>query len=261
MKSVIVIAGTADSRQVITELTRCGFRVIATVATGFGKELLSEYQGVEIREGRLGSEDMKLLIKETEAVCLVDASHPFAREVSLNALGACRELDLPYLRYEREEVDSDDSNIVHAVDFEEAAQIASRLDGNILLTTGSNTLGIFVNSIPDYKKRLFARVLPESGVIRKCEDLGLSANNIIAMKGPFTESMNIETIRYTNASVLVTKDSGTAGGTREKLDAAKKMGISVIMIEKPRVQYSNIVKEINQVTAFVTRIADFGGIG
>jgi precorrin-2 dehydrogenase/sirohydrochlorin ferrochelatase/precorrin-6A/cobalt-precorrin-6A reductase len=97
---------------------------------------------------------------------------------------------------------------------------------------GSKELPAFA-SVRNARRRLFARVLPTSAVIAQCEKLGYDAGHLIAMQGPFSESMNEQMLAMTGASVLVTKDGGDAGGMREKLEAAQKAGAEVIVIARP----------------------------
>lgn len=250
MPTVIVIAGTIDARQIIGELIKLNVSVVATVTTTFGTELLNEYQGLKVYEGKLNSGEMIKLINETHASCLIDASHPYAGNVSVNAITACETAKITYLRFERDESRVEYSNITRVKDFIEAAKLAESFQGNIFLTVGSNNLEIFTGIIPDFKERLFVRVLPDSKVLIKCESAGLSAKNIIAIKGPFTEEMNIAMLKACNASVIVTKDSGDAGGTAEKLGAAQKLGVPVIMVERPHVDYGKKVSSIEEVIEF-----------
>lgn len=256
--NVLVIAGTADARQIIKELSELKYNVTATVATTYGKELLKENSVLDIRAGKLNTEEMKRMLKELSAECVVDASHPFAKEVSLNAISSCSELDVPYIRFERTGLDSGLDGIILADDFEAAARKASEYQGNIFLTVGSNNLVSFTKHITDYEKRLFVRVLPDSKVLARCEAIGLNPGNIIAIKGPFSEAINIEMLKYTNASVIVTKDSGETGGTVEKVGAAKRLGIPVIMVRRPDIQYPRVVNTVEGVLGFVKGIAKKG---
>ncbi|MCX7843473.1 MAG: precorrin-6A reductase [Clostridia bacterium] len=255
MKSVVVVAGTADARNIIKELVTEGIRIVATVATGFGRELLEWIPGVEAVEGRLDSEQMAELVRSNKAICLVDASHPFAVEVSVNAQEACKRCGLPYLRYERQATETVCDGVIRVKDFEAAAELAAEYEGNILLTVGSKQLYTFVKRICDYKSRLFARVLPESRILAECEKMGLSPKNIIAIKGPFSENMNIEIIKHCNAAVVVSKDSGDTGGTAEKISAAAKAGIPLILVDRPEAAYTNITGKIPEVVQFVRDIA------
>ena len=255
MADVIVVAGTLDARHIIEELAKLNIKVCATVATSFGNELLEQYEGVEIHQGKLTSEGMADLIRRTEALCMVDASHPFAREASLNAMAACEQTRIKYLRFERNETLIEGINIISVKNFEEAALQADKFQGNIFLTTGSNSLEVFVKRVHDYKNRLFVRVLPESSVLLKCEGLGLTAKNIIAAKGPFSEEMNVQILKHCKASVMVTKDSGEAGGTPEKVGAAIKLGVPVILVERPEIRYTEKVNDVKEVIEFIQQSA------
>ena len=220
LKNVLIIGGTVDARNIIERLIKHDVKITATVATEFGGSLLKKYESIDIREGRLTDDEMVELIHEIKADCLVDASHPFAENVSLNAAKACKKAAIPYLRYERPETDiADNKGIIRVRGFEEAVDKLKLFQGKIFLAIGSNKLNLFTR-LPDYKSRIFARVLPDSKVLAKCEEIGLNADNIIAAKGPFS----------------VTKDSGDAGGNMEKISAARKLGIPVIMVERPHVE-------------------------
>jgi precorrin-6x reductase len=79
------------------------------------------------------------------------------------------------------------------------------------------------------------RVLPCQESIDICKKYAIDNNHIIAERGPFTVEQNIEIIKKYSIDVLVTKDSGIAGGVPEKLEAAKACGIKVVVIRKPAI--------------------------
>ncbi|HEX9061779.1 MAG TPA: precorrin-6A reductase, partial [Clostridia bacterium] len=195
--------------------------------------------------------DMTALIQNKKIECIVDASHPFARVVSGNAIKASGLTGVSYIRFERENINFEGDNLIKVKDFYEAADAASKIPGNIFLTIGANNLSIFTEKIPDFKKRLFARVLPDSRIIFKCEEAGLTAGNIIAVKGPFSKELNIEMLKHVKASAVVTKESGEAGGTLEKLEAASHLGIPVILVERPKVEYGAKASAIHDVLKLV----------
>ncbi|MGN0364221.1 MAG: precorrin-6A/cobalt-precorrin-6A reductase [Bilifractor sp.] len=114
----------------------------------------------------------------------------------------------------------------------EAAAYLAGTSGNVLLTTGSKELHCFTG-IPDYQKRLFARVLSLPSVVASCAALGFSGRNLICMQGPFSEEMNIALIHQTGAKYLVTKDTGREGGFPEKESAAKACGCTLVIIRRP----------------------------
>lgn len=288
MKNIIVIAGTSDARQLINKLLTFEIKVFATVTTEYGKSLLMQdnmsstqasetiskmdsqriipnQKYFEVLEGKLTSGEMQKLISDNNSICIIDASHPYAKEASINAMQACELAGIPYIRYERSacaEVHAYEEEVIHVASYEEAASVCNLIKGNILVTTGSNTITTFTSIIEDYEQRLFCRVLPTSGILSKCEKAGLTASNIIAIKGPFSYEMNLETIRHCKAKVLVTKDSGDEGGTYQKLQAARVAEIKVIMIGRPKIEYKNKFTSIDDVMKAVkTFVSDEQGGG
>ena len=250
MFKILVIAGTSDARQIIEKLIQSGACITATAATQLGGTFLKQYEEVDVRVGRLTLGEMMRLIDEIKAACIVDASHPFAENVSANAIEAAKRMSVPYLRYERPETVIDYEGIIRVRNFEEAVERLKDFSGNIFMAIGSGKLELFTK-IPDFKRRMFVRVLPESKVLEKCEKLGFDAENILALKGPFSESMNIEALKHFGASVMVTKDSGSAGGNEKKISAARKLGIPVIMVERPRMDYGFLAGDVLEVVDFI----------
>lgn len=251
MKRIMVIAGTKDARDIIGELIKIQADVLATVTTSFGRELLETCHGIRVHVGKLDWAGITCMVQESNISCIVDASHPFAKEVSVNAIRSCEETGAAYLRFERKNTVAEGNGVIRVKGFEEAAEAAGKFEGNILLTIGSNHINVFTEKIPDYKMRLFARILPDSRMVAKCEEAGLSAGNILALKGPFSEEMNIEFLKYCKAAVMVTKESGETGGMDQKLNAAEKLGIPVVLVERPDVAYIRKVSTVDEVVEFV----------
>lgn len=255
-KPIMVIAGTKDARMVAERLMSTGRRVLATVTTAYGRELLSPLSHLEVHEGKLSEEEMKVLILEKGMGMVVDASHPFAQEVSRNAMKACRETGVGYLRFEREETPWENlGDVMPVYSFEAAAEamegVLTQAKGNAFLAIGTNHLPVFTEKREKLRHRIFARVLPDSGMVARCEAAGLPTGNIVAMKGPFSESLNLEMMKHCQAAVLVTKESGDTGGTREKLQAAEKLGIPVILVKRPRIHYPEQVNSLEALAAFL----------
>ncbi|MGL5642416.1 MAG: precorrin-6A reductase, partial [Paraclostridium sp.] len=164
-----------------------------------------------------------------------------------NAIEVTEILNLNYIRYERKSLleDLDYDKVIKVKNTEEAYKKASRIGKNIFLGTGSKTIKEFVDNLKD--KNIIARVLPTSEVITMCEDVGLNADNIIAMKGPFSESINIEMYKHYNVDLVITKESGIEGGFLEKVNAAKSLDIPVIVIVREELNYLNIINDIKNI--------------
>jgi len=235
---ILVLAGTTEGRKIAAALEKEGHRVIASTATTYGGELLRSTFGGVIISRPLNSIELLRLIKTKKIEKVIDATHPYALEISSNARQACLKAAVPYERIERTTVsnlDVDNEMIIEADNFEVAAELATTFTGNygkIFLAIGSNKLHCFAARIDS--SRLVARVLPVPDSIAKCLALNIQPANIIAMQGPFDEELNKLLLRRYNAVVLVTKESGVAGGTAEKISAAQSLSIPTILITRPK---------------------------
>ena len=248
---LLVIAGTEDGRKLAGYLLKNGFSVIASVVSDYGKELLAQYENIKINNKKLDEKELIELIKGEGVQVLVDASHPYAVNVSRNAMAACDKANIPYLRYERASVPITYNKAHFVSDYEEAAIKAAQLGNNIFLTTGSRNLKTFVDSPALKDCNVIARVLPTSEVLAECEKLGINPKNIVAMQGPFSRELNVEIFKSYNAEVIVTKNSGQIGGTDTKLLAAEDLNLPVVIIDRPKINYDNIAYTFNDVLNFV----------
>ncbi|MDO4941408.1 MAG: cobyrinate a,c-diamide synthase [Lachnospiraceae bacterium] len=232
MKSgyIAVIAGTTESRTVIEALMEEKKEIAAFTATELGTKMLQNYN-IEIIEGRKNQEQFLRFFKAFKPSKVYDASHPFAAEVTQNVQKVCERLSIPYERVKREEKEYDYEKIVYVSDTKEAIELLKEIKGNILLTTGVKTAGEYYEHLD--RERLFIRVLKSGASVQICTDLGYEPTHVFGEDPPFSAEANEKLIRQTKASILVTKDSGVPGGVPEKMEAAKKCGIPVIMIRRP----------------------------
>ena len=183
-----------------------------------------------MRAGRLTRPEMEELLKRERPQLVLDATHPYAAEVTENIRTACSNTEISCIRVLRN--DSEHQQAVYVESTEAAVRYLKETEGKVLLTTGSKELKAFTE-IPDYQKRIFARVLSLPSVIEACRELGFEGKNLIAMQGPFSEEMNRAMLRQYDCRYLVTKDSGKAGGFPEKIQAAISCGAVPVIIGRP----------------------------
>ena len=88
-------------------------------------------------------------------------------------------------------------------------------------------------ALPDYAQRVYARVLPVEASVAACRETGLPAAHIYAVQGPFPEELNVAMLHACNAQILVTKQTGSKGGFFEKVSAAQKAGVTLLVIGRP----------------------------
>lgn len=230
MYKVIVFAGTTEGYEISRFLGENQIPVLACVATEYGSRSLKESSSLHVQAGRLDENEMKELFSREKPELVLDATHPYAAEVTRNIRKACEEAEVSYTRILR--TGSEQQNAAYVKDTQEAAEYLKGTTGNVLLTTGSKELAAFT-SVPDYKERLFARVLSLPSVIEACQALGFEGRNLIAMQGPFSMELNQAMLTQYECRYLVTKDSGKAGGFLEKIQAAEACGATVVIIGRP----------------------------
>ena len=249
---IFVVAGTQDGREIAKMLLENGYDVAASVVSRYGGELLAHSCGQKclINDKPLDEKALKAYLQEHDIRLLVDASHPYAANVSANAIKVCEALNIPYIRYERDlsAIDYDKVTVVHS--YEEAAEAAAGLGRKIFLTTGSRNLEKFVHSPALKDCELTARVLPTAEVIALCEELGIDAGHIVALQGPFSRELNVELFCKYGAEVIITKNSGTIGGTDTKLAAAKELGLPLVLIDRPQLHYPCLTHDYAEILAF-----------
>lgn len=240
---IFLFAGTSEGRQAAKLLQNEDKEFLCFVATEQGVELLQK-EGVsrgKIHCGPLDMAQIRQLIAKERPGTIIDATHPYAVNISKALINICKELQLALVRIERTELKRVDNKLVYSVpDVASAASLACKLGQTIFLTIGSKAAGVFAEIALARGNRIVTRVMPSDGSISKCLDAGFSRKNILTGYGPFSLEENIKDFQDHQVDVIVTKDSGAEGGVQEKIDAALKLGIKIILIERPPNPYNNL---------------------
>ena len=237
----LVFAGTTEGREAALMLARTGISVTAFTATDYGHEVLDGaadgLQNLAVESGRLSEEQIReLLMGEAPDTLVIDATHPYAAQVTANIRRACMDAQKRYIRIVRKSTFAGEpAGVTVLADAQALCEWANREENikkKILLTTGSKDLRIYTE-IEGYRDRVWPRILPDMDSLRIATELGYKKSNIICMQGPFSTEMNIAMIKSVGAQVLVTKDTGKTGGFDSKLEAALRSGIEAVVIGRP----------------------------
>jgi len=250
---IFVAAGTQDGRELTEYLLTQGYDVTVSVVSDYGKSLLPKHERLTVNAEPLDKGQLKEYLTRHAITAVVDASHPYAAQISANAMDVCRELNLPYIRYERPGEPIAYDKIYAAENYGQAAELAAQYadGGTVFLTTGSRSLPIFCRHPALQNNRLIARVLPTSDVMTACEKLGLSPKNIVAVQGPFSVDLNRALFSAYETKVVVTKDTARLGGLDTKIAAAAALSLPVVVIARPRLAYDNMATDFKAVAKFL----------
>ena len=230
MNSILLFAGTTEGREIAEALRDQPVHLFVSVATEYGETLIAPADNITVLHGRKNAEEIEALLKETQAQLLIDATHPYAQEVTKTLKAAAERTGTEYLRVLRASENADGCVFVN--DTDAAIHYLNGTQGNVLLTVGSKELRRYT-AVKDYETRLFARILPVKESTDAAFALGFSGKNLICMQGPFSQELNEATIKAIDASILVTKDTGASGGFAEKIKAAKACGATPVVIRRP----------------------------
>lgn len=238
-----VIGGTKDTRDFLEKFLEFEKNIIVSTATEYGAKLI-ENLSVKTSSEKMEKEAMLKFIEDNKITKIIDTSHPYAFEVSKNAMEAANEKNIEYFRFEREVVDLLAKKHSRFENIDKMLAYVEKLEGNILVTLGSNNVPLF----KDLKNlsNIYFRILPKWDMVKRCEDNNILPKNIIAMQGPFTEAMNIAMIEQLKIKYLITKKAGDTGGEREKVSACDKTEVEIIYLEKKEIQYKNCYSNIDE---------------
>lgn len=231
MGKLLIFGGTTEGRQASAQAALQGHQVTVCVTSAYARALLP--LDMDCRVGMLDEASMLAFIKEQRPSCIIDATHPFATRATATIRSCAQQLSLPYKRIERPVQDALiwRHDVQWAQDATAAAHALSLTQGNILLTTGSHTIGTYTAQIDP--KRLYVRVLPTVQALNLCLSAGVLPSHIMAMHGPFSQALNAAVYDQLDIRVMVSKDSGAAGGVEEKVIPALARDIQVILIKRP----------------------------
>jgi len=229
---ILLLGGTSETAPLANALAGQGFLVLVSTATDIPLDI-GNHPAIRRRTGRLDEPQLTRLLLDEKIRGVVDATHPYAEAIGPLARKVAGQLQLPYFRWLRPAALSGSNEILTAADHAEAAALAFSLGATVLLTIGSKNLEPYVRESRRTGLPVLARVLDHPASLASCQKLGLPSEAVITGKGPFSVDENLSIIRRFGIGILVTKDSGKAGGVPEKLEAARLEGCRVVVVRRP----------------------------
>lgn len=247
MPRLWLIGGTADSRTLAANLISQGFCVVVTVTTAIANGLYPVHPRLTLRVGRLTPELMPPFLQTEHIGAIVDASHPFAVNISQMAVAIAKQYGIPYLRFKRATLGGN-AQTLDLPDLETLLRGPYLHRQRVLLTVGANWLPFFQPL--QSQAVLFTRILPRLDSLQTAIAAGFTPDRIIALRPPISEELERALWQQWQIEVVVTKASGTAGGEDRKQALAQELGIPLIRIARPQAIAGEVTSDIEQVYAF-----------
>ena len=204
--------------------------------------------------GTGGKSGLQNYLLQEKISLLVNATHPYAAQISENALAAATELQIPFLRVTRPpwvkqpgdqwiEVPDMEAAANYLIDYKTISQ-NELYKHSVFLTIGNRGLSIFRKC---NKNRFFVRTVdpPE-------EASSWSEAIFMEGRGPFTLENELALFRQNAITILITKNSGGIS-TYAKIEAARKLYVPVIMVARPASSLKEIYPTIDDSTDWITK--------
>jgi precorrin-6A/cobalt-precorrin-6A reductase len=250
-----LIGGTQDSKALAQQLVAAQIPCVVTVTTESARSLYPDAPTLTCCVGALQAEEFPQFLQTYSVGAILDASHPFAVEISQRAIALAQAHRLPYLRYERPQVTpcSDQDTGSESVDSVEALLASGSLAGErVLLTLGYRLLPLF----KAYQSQavLFARILPSVAALEGAIASGFTPDRLIALRPPISLDLERALWQQWKISVVVTKASGVAGGEDQKRHLASELGIRCVAIARPVLNYPQCTSDFTTALAFCQQL-------
>ena len=234
-----MLGGTGEARQLAARLAGIsGIEVISSLAGRTSEPVLPA--GRTRIGGFGGPAELADWLAAEHIDAVIDATHPFASAVTVSAVAASAQLGVPLLILRRPGWTAEPEDDWRRVPSLAAA--AATLPGDrVLLTVGRTGLAAFA---ADERRWFFIRSVgaPEPPLPPRA--------HLLLARGPFTVAGELALMRRHAIDVVVTKDSG-GELTSAKLAAARRLGLPVVMVDRPAVPDTPAVATVREALAWL----------
>ena len=241
MTRTLVLGGTTEASSLARALANCGADAVFSYA---GRTNAPAAQPLPTRVGGFGGVQGLVQYLQRDSIShVVDATHPFAAQMSANAVEACAQADVALCAFERPPWPAQQGDVWQKVpDLHAAVEALPQTPERVFLAIGKQNLALFTKaSQHHYLLRLV-----------DTPDAPLPLPNVTAViaRGPFTTAGDRALLSEQKIDVIIAKNAG-GHGAQAKLDAARELGIPVILVDRPLVPSRMILGDLGQVMAWL----------
>jgi precorrin-6A/cobalt-precorrin-6A reductase len=247
MARILLLGGTTEASDLARVFAAAGLDAVFSYA---GRTANPVAQPIPTRVGGFGGiAGLHAYLQAENISHVIDATHPFAAQMSRNALAACDAANLPILAFERPVWQATAGDRwVHVADMAGAVAALPEARARVFLAIGKQNLEGFAAK-PQHHYLLRLVDAPDL--------MPLPDATAVIARGPFTEAGDRALLQSHSISHIVAKNAG-GSGAQAKLAAARVLGLAVIMIDRPALPVRPIAGSVAQVMAWLGHGADLG---
>jgi precorrin-6A/cobalt-precorrin-6A reductase len=248
MMRALILGGTGDANRLADALFRARIEAVYSYA---GRTQIPLGHALQVRIGGFGgAEGLADYIESERITHVIDATHPFAAEMSRRAVEACTATGTPLLALERSPWRKVPGDIwIEVSDLAAAVAALPEQRTKVFLAIGRQHIAPFAAK-PQHAYTLRFVDTPDGA-------LPLPDAEVIVSRGPFTLEGDRALMQSRGITWLVARNSG-GDGARAKIDAARELGLPVIMIARPDLPERPRVESVEEVLAWLSHDACLG---
>jgi len=244
--NVLILGGTTEASTIAAALA--GDPRVRPVLSLAGRTRVPVLPAVPARRGGFGGVDgLAAYLRAHGVAALIDATHPFAGQISRNAREASRLASVPMVAVLRPPWTAGPGDRwTEVADMQAAVHALGAVTQRVFLTVGQQELAPF--RLAPWHHYLIRSVEPPDPAMLP------PIARTIAARGPFQEDAERRLLEHEGVEVLVTKNSGGAA-TAPKLAAARALGVPVVMVARPIALPGETVPEAAGALAWLSHLA------
>ncbi len=233
--TVLLLAGSGEARRIAWGLADTSVRVVASLAEPMRQP---EPLPVATRIGGFGGEDgFRGYLSRENITAVLDATHPFATQITERSARVCAQVGLPYCHLLRPAWEAGEGDLWTHIATPQDAAAHLPDDATVFLATGRETLSQFEN-LAD--RRVLVRLIDPPTA-----PLAFERGEFVIGRPPFKPDGEAELFKALGVTHLVVKNAGGQGG-RPKLEAARKLGLPVLLLDRPPMPPAHRVETVQE---------------
>ncbi len=223
---ILIFGGTTEGRKAVKVLDEAANPFY--YSTKGNSQKIETAHGIHI-SGGLDENSMLAFCRDKNIGLIIDAAHPFAEVLHQNIALVSEQLNIPVVRFERNYAD-ENPDLLWFDSYDQAVDYLEKNDvDNLLALTGVNTISKLKRYWQNHNCRF--RILDRDESRSIVKDEGFPISKVLYYKQEEDERLLFEKL---SPQAIITKESGDSGGFNEKIKAARKLNIPILVVRRPR---------------------------